>query len=82
VRSVIIEGELVACDDAGVPHFYALHFHSRKYRLCVWAFDLLHRNGRDLRELPLLERKAKLERLISAANANWLRYIRKISTTA
>jgi ATP-dependent DNA ligase len=24
-----IDGELVACDGAGVPHFYALQFHSR-----------------------------------------------------
>jgi bifunctional non-homologous end joining protein LigD len=40
----------------------------------VWAFDLLHHNGRDLRELPLIERKARLEKLILAANAGWLHY--------
>jgi bifunctional non-homologous end joining protein LigD len=28
----------------------------------------LHHNGRDLRELPLFERKARLEKLIVAAN--------------
>ena len=66
--------ELVACDDACLPHYYALHFHSRKYGLCAWAFDLLHHNRRDLRELPLFERKARLEKLILAANANWLHY--------
>jgi bifunctional non-homologous end joining protein LigD len=42
--------------------------------LCVWAFDLLHLNGRDLRELPLIERKARLERLIMAADTAWLHY--------
>jgi bifunctional non-homologous end joining protein LigD len=42
--------------------------------LCVWAFDLLHRNGRDLRELPMFERRARLEKLILPVNANWLRY--------
>jgi hypothetical protein len=42
VRSLIIDGEPVACNNAGVPHYYALHFHSRKYGLCAWAFDLLH----------------------------------------
>jgi ATP-dependent DNA ligase len=46
VRSLIIDAELVACDDAGVPHYYALHFHSRKYGLCAWAFDLLHLSGK------------------------------------
>jgi bifunctional non-homologous end joining protein LigD len=40
----------------------------------VWAFDLLHHNGRDLRDLPLFERKARLEKIIRAANADWLRY--------
>jgi bifunctional non-homologous end joining protein LigD len=40
----------------------------------VWAFDLLHHNGRDLRELPLFERKARLEKLVLTANADWLHY--------
>jgi bifunctional non-homologous end joining protein LigD len=31
-------------------------------------------NGRDLRELPLLERKARFEELIVAANTGWLHY--------
>jgi bifunctional non-homologous end joining protein LigD len=74
VRSLVIDGELVACNAAGLPDFYRLHFHRHKHGLCVWAFDLLHHNGRDLRELPLIERKARLEKLILAANAKWLRY--------
>src|SRR5262249_40552155 len=74
MRSLIIDGELVACDGDGVPDFYRLHFHRHDRGLCVWAFDLLHHNGRDLRELPLFERKARLEKLILAANANWLHY--------
>jgi bifunctional non-homologous end joining protein LigD len=40
----------------------------------VWAFDLLHHNGRDLRELPLVERKARLKKLIITANTAWLYY--------
>jgi bifunctional non-homologous end joining protein LigD len=27
VRSLIIDGELLACDDAGLPDFYRLHFY-------------------------------------------------------
>ena len=34
----------------------------------------MHHNGRDLRELPLFERKARLEKLILAANVGWLHY--------
>jgi ATP-dependent DNA ligase len=32
----------------------------------------LHHTERDLRELPLFERNARLEKLILAANADWL----------
>jgi ATP-dependent DNA ligase len=46
--------------------------------LCVWAFDLLHHNGRDLRELPLIERKARLEKVILAANAKLASLLRKL----
>jgi bifunctional non-homologous end joining protein LigD len=72
VRSLIIDGELVACNDAGLPDFCRLHCYRHDRGLCVWAFDLLHHNGRDLRGLPLIERKARLEKLILATNANWL----------
>jgi bifunctional non-homologous end joining protein LigD len=40
----------------------------------VWAFDLLHHNGRDLRDPPQLERKARLEKVIIAASAERLHY--------
>ena len=48
VRSLIIDGEIVACDDAGVPHYYALHFHSRKYGLAALSIVqiLRPRDGR------------------------------------
>ena len=39
VRSLVIDGELVACDDKGLPNFYRLHFHRHDRGLCVWAFD-------------------------------------------
>ena len=72
MRSLVIDGELVACDADGLPDFYRLHFHRHDRGLRVWAFDLLHHDGRDLRELPLFERKARLEKLILAANVGWL----------
>jgi bifunctional non-homologous end joining protein LigD len=31
VRPLVIDGELVACDGTGVPHFYALHFRRRAH---------------------------------------------------
>ena len=37
-----------------------------------WAFDLLYLNGKDLRPLPLLDRKERLERLASKVRDPWL----------
>ena len=33
-------------------------------KVTLWAFDLLERDGKDLRELPLVDRKARLEKLL------------------
>jgi bifunctional non-homologous end joining protein LigD len=72
VRSCVIDGELVACDANGAPDFYALHFRRRSHSLCVWAFDLLYVNGRDLRGLPLVAQKRQLEKLVLKAQVDWL----------
>ena len=65
-RSAIIDGEVVVQDERGVSDFEALKSAIRwsPQSLVFCAFDLLHLNGKDLRERPLLERKAKLEELI------------------
>jgi len=75
VRSCVIDGELTACDASGIPDFRALHFNSRDDVRCVWAFDLLHLNGKDLRPLPLADRKERLERLVSKVRDPWLCYV-------
>jgi bifunctional non-homologous end joining protein LigD len=74
VQSLIIDGELTACDSRGIPDFRAVHFHNvPEDALCVWAFDILHLNGADLREVPLIERKYALEKIIYKANDHTLR---------
>jgi bifunctional non-homologous end joining protein LigD len=74
VQSLIIDGELTTCDDRGVPDFRALHFHNvRDDDLCVWAFDILHLNGADLREVPLTARKYALDKIIYKARDHTLR---------
>jgi ATP-dependent DNA ligase len=48
-------------DDSGRSIFNDLLFRRRK---CLFfAFDLLFLNGEDLRMLPLIERKARMQRL-------------------
>jgi len=63
VGSVILDGEVVAVTPDGRPDFRALHSGSK--HLAYYVFDLLERDGSDMRELPLVERKAKLAKLLS-----------------
>jgi bifunctional non-homologous end joining protein LigD len=76
-RSAIIDAELCLPDAGGVPDFYGLHLRMRRRRgeLVVYAFDLLHRDGRDLRALPLTERRRRLERLVEWSNMPCLRLV-------
>jgi bifunctional non-homologous end joining protein LigD len=60
--NLILDGEIVALDDEGRIDFWGLM--RGQGTLAYVAFDLLWLNGRDLRELPLSQRKRRLERLI------------------
>ena len=67
---VVVDGEICALDAEGRSSFQALQQVDMNVRgkgrppLTYVAFDLLYADGRDLRALPLEERKAKLEALI------------------
>jgi bifunctional non-homologous end joining protein LigD len=71
-RDVYIDGEVAVLDEAGVTSFAllqdALSLKKRPERLVYFAFDLLHLDGRDMRVLPLVERKAKLKALLGKLN--------------
>ena len=62
-EETIVDGELVVLDDTGRPSFSALQ-NSRftPDALYFYVFDLLVLRGRDLRKLPLRERRRLLER--------------------
>ena len=68
VRSAIIDGEAIVQDTTGVADFAALTSElksRRSARIVVMAFDLLHRDGGDLRNRPLFERKDELRALLA-----------------
>lgn len=77
VKSVILDGELVAVDAKGKAAFYELPMavsakNSRvKARLAYYAFDLLYLDGIDLRGAPLLDRKGVLARSSITRVACW-----------
>lgn len=58
----VLDGEVVALDENGRSYFQLLQNHLRNGAGTVsyFVFDLLYLNGRDLRPLPLRERKALL----------------------
>ncbi|HLT22330.1 MAG TPA: DNA ligase D [Bacteriovoracaceae bacterium] len=66
VDSVILDGEVVSYDEYGHTHLkYLLHnLKSHRFDLIHYVvFDILYLNGRDLRALPLMERKLILDDL-------------------
>jgi bifunctional non-homologous end joining protein LigD len=78
-KNAVLDGEFVALDEHGLSDFQLLQnaFSGKNQApLAYYAFDLLHLDGIDLRSLPLVERKAKLEALLRRLpkSATTLRY--------
>src|SRR4029078_655441 len=65
-RSAILDGEVIVQDARGASAFEALQaaLRSLPARLIFYAFDLLHLDGKDLLDRPLVERRAKLQKLL------------------
>jgi bifunctional non-homologous end joining protein LigD len=74
--AAILDGEIAALDDRGLPSFELLQSRinvadasaiatlSRNKPVVIFLFDLLYLNGRDLRGEPLLERKRLLKEIL------------------
>jgi bifunctional non-homologous end joining protein LigD len=56
-KSFTIDGEAVVTGPDGIAGFDALHRRRRATDAMLYAFDVLELNGKDLRPLPLVERK-------------------------
>ena len=66
--SAIIDGEAIVQDQNGASDFDALSsaMRWRADSIILYAFDLMHLNGRDLRQHPLSERRAMLKALLGS----------------
>src|SRR3954462_10855844 len=63
-RAVILDGEIVALDEKGRPNFQELQNRQKtKLPIVFNVFDLLHLEREDLLELPLRQRRKRLESL-------------------
>lgn len=68
-QSAIIDGEIVAFDEAGRPSFQHLHHRSAApAAIQYFAFDLVHLNGKDLQNESLTVRREALHQLLTDSN--------------
>ncbi|HXL48813.1 MAG TPA: DNA ligase D [Xanthobacteraceae bacterium] len=76
-HSALIDGEVVVEDQNGISSFSELQAALKageRERFIYYVFDLLHLDGRDLTNLPLIERKAQLARLLARGKAGPVKY--------
>jgi bifunctional non-homologous end joining protein LigD len=82
----VIDGEIVALDDHQLPNFGALQAAlsaEKSDDLIFYAFDLLFQGREDLRALGLSDRKARLEKFLSAQSASSrIRYVAHLQSNA
>src|SRR6478609_2488881 len=64
VRSCLIDGEVVCCDERGLATFQLLRHRRNEPQAFLYAFDLLELNGTDLRREPIEVRKATLASIL------------------
>ncbi|HWQ00393.1 MAG TPA: DNA ligase D [Vicinamibacterales bacterium] len=85
-RPLLVDGEIVALDERGEPAGFQrlqgrMHLTrpgeiaqaARAQPAAFVAFDLLHEGDEDLRPLPLVERRRRLERLLGRSRTGTLR---------
>ena len=63
--NTIVDGEVVALDEAGRPNFNLLqHSRTEAKRICYFVFDLLVYQNRDLMRLPFIERREAMRTVL------------------
>ena len=68
VRTCLIDGEVVCCDEHGLARFDVLRRRRNEANAFLFAFDLLELDGSDLRQEPIEVRKATLASILRKAH--------------
>jgi bifunctional non-homologous end joining protein LigD len=77
VGSGWLDGEIVVLNAKGIPDFSALQNsidNARTKDVLYFVFDLPFHDGKDLRKVPLVARRARLERLLAEGEGEALRF--------
>lgn len=71
-EAALLDGEITVSDAEGHSDFGALQdaLSAGTGGFSYYVFDLLHLDGRDLRAMPLIERKERLKQLLESASKN------------
>jgi bifunctional non-homologous end joining protein LigD len=80
-KTAVIDGEMVVEDAKGVSRFSLLQqdlSSARRGRMRLYAFDLMHLNGADLKPLPLFARKVALGKLIHRGRGPHIRFSKSL----
>jgi bifunctional non-homologous end joining protein LigD len=64
----VVDGEVCALDEAGRPSFSAMQQGKRETPIVYYLFDLLEVEGEPIVDLPLEERRERLEQLLDKRN--------------
>src|SRR6202040_2092817 len=70
VRSCLIDGEAIVCDENGLAVFELIRPHGAFANAVFCAFDFLELDGRDLRREPIENRKALLAKLLKGSHSS------------
>jgi bifunctional non-homologous end joining protein LigD len=68
VKSCLIDGEAIVCDENGLAVFDLIRRHGAGERAVLSAFDLLELDGKDLRRKQIDTRKALLAKLLNGSH--------------
>jgi ATP-dependent DNA ligase len=66
-QSFLIDGEVVIARDDGTPDFHPFRSQRCGSEAVLFAFDLIEHDGDDLRDLPVIDCKRRLAKLIGKA---------------
>ncbi len=74
--NALLDGEIVVIDAKGKSHFQLLQNYTKTKgeTLCYYVFDILFKEGVDLRGLPLLQRKEILKRYLMKLSLPLIRF--------
>jgi bifunctional non-homologous end joining protein LigD len=78
----VLDGEVIVFNESGLPDFHLLSNYQSEHkgRLAYYLFDLLYDKGTNIENLVLLERKKRLEQIISR-KSNYLKISEYINSS-